>query len=280
MSTGEGDSAAVGCPAPENSDEAMLGEMLLHHVNEIATEIYRLRADPAAASSAFSSCPSDELPALVVVPGNPGVVGFYRYYADRLWGSLGRRYTVVCIGHAGHMANHSRYHPEGPVYDLEQQIEHKCVFLTDHLAELVAPLSLRRTAAAVNASTSDGECASVTNASSASSVCESEMTAQRRVPRVVLIGHSIGGYICLHSMRRTQGRVKVLRCVHLMATLQHLGKGLTPGVRQLVRPGFMQSMGAVLHYSPNFLKRFLIRFVPCVCVFICVFRGGSRMGCR
>mmetsp|Transcript_49875 Transcript_49875/g.125359 ORF Transcript_49875/g.125359 Transcript_49875/m.125359 type:complete len:408 (+) Transcript_49875:1-1224(+) len=274
--------------------ESVLGEMLVRHVNGIATEVYRLLADPSFSPSPRSATPtaevasastrkpldqdqpdhpslgnaastvivnssqnpataalsvaapsseasqSETLPVLVLIPGNPGVVGFYRYYADGLWRALGGRYTILCVGHAGHMANHSRYHPEGPVYDLEQQIEHKCVFLRDHVAALLRATEQEEL-------------------SRSSGTATTAATSGSRAP-VVLMGHSIGGYICLHSMRRLAGEVEVQRCVLLMATLQHLGKGLAPSVKRLVRPGFMQSMGAMLHYSPNFLKRFLISF--------------------
>jgi len=69
---------------------------------------------------------------VLIIPGNPGLCGFYETLVSRLWTGLNSSVDAVwCVSHAGHDAL-----PAEPplknneeIYSLEGQIEHKLAFL-------------------------------------------------------------------------------------------------------------------------------------------------------
>lgn len=66
---------------------------------------------------------------VVILPGNPGVTGFYNIFAKTIHEQLG--YPVWCIGHAGHNIPNEKLRPfpkleaNPELYDLKGQIDHK-----------------------------------------------------------------------------------------------------------------------------------------------------------
>ncbi|XP_029451855.1 lipid droplet-associated hydrolase isoform X2 [Rhinatrema bivittatum] len=101
----------------------------------------------------------------LIVPGNPGIVGYYRTFMQALYFGLNQQYPVWAISHAGHcvpprsmsMTEDTDVKEIEDIFGLNGQIEHKLYFL------------------------------------------------KKNVPKdmkLVLIGHSIGCYIILELMKR------------------------------------------------------------------------------
>jgi pimeloyl-ACP methyl ester carboxylesterase len=65
-------------------------------------------------------------PILIVIPGNPGLIQFYRKFVDFIYKKLEEKCSIYAVGHAGHGAvkmNSSR------IFSLEEQITHKIRFM-------------------------------------------------------------------------------------------------------------------------------------------------------
>ncbi|XP_034153485.1 lipid droplet-associated hydrolase isoform X3 [Esox lucius] len=101
----------------------------------------------------------------LIIPGNPGVVGFYKTFMQTLYQAFDRRCPVWAVSHAGHceppdtmdMIDDPSVMAAGDVFGLNGQVEHKLAFLRDYVT---------------------------------------------RDTRLVLVGHSIGCYIILEMMKR------------------------------------------------------------------------------
>uniref|UniRef100_A0A671QY45 Lipid droplet-associated hydrolase n=2 Tax=Sinocyclocheilus anshuiensis TaxID=1608454 RepID=A0A671QY45_9TELE len=132
---------------------------------------------------------------ILVIPGNPGVVGFYKTYVWTLYQTFIRRYPVWAVSHAGHsmppetydMIEDASVTEEEDVFGLNGQIEHKLTFLRKHVP---------------------------------------------RDTNLLLIGHSIGCYIILEMMKRDP-ELKVVKAVMLFPTIERMayspqGKVMTP----------------------------------------------------
>ncbi|KAM9466538.1 lipid droplet-associated hydrolase [Clarias gariepinus] len=131
----------------------------------------------------------------LIIPGNPGVVGFYKSFMWTLYQAFKQRYPVWAVSHAGHCAppdtmdmvqDASKAESED-VFGLNGQIEHKLGFLLEHVP---------------------------------------------RDTHLVLIGHSIGCYIILEMMKRDP-ELKVVKSVLLFPTIERMasspqGKVMTP----------------------------------------------------
>lgn len=77
--------------------------------------------------------------------------------------------------------------------------------------------------------------------------------------RLVLCGHSIGSWVCLTLLREFGAEFpNVDLVVHLMPTVRHLHKGMTPLVRLAIYPTMTWVMANVVHYMPQFVRDALI----------------------
>uniref|UniRef100_M3ZDT1 Lipid droplet-associated hydrolase n=1 Tax=Xiphophorus maculatus TaxID=8083 RepID=M3ZDT1_XIPMA len=145
-----------------------------------------------------SSQLSGEEVLLLLIPGNPGVVGFYESFLLTLHGMLGR--PVWAVSHAGHCAppdsmdlvEDGAAAARRDVFGLDGQIQHKLAFIRDRVP---------------------------------------------RGTRLVLVGHSIGCYMILEMMRRSP-ELEVLKAVLLFPTIERMaqspqGKVMTPVLCQL-----------------------------------------------
>uniref|UniRef100_A0A453GR09 AB hydrolase-1 domain-containing protein n=1 Tax=Aegilops tauschii subsp. strangulata TaxID=200361 RepID=A0A453GR09_AEGTS len=88
-------------------------------VSSFATELLEIR----------SREPSPSLHVLVV-PGNPGIVGFYKDFVEALYENLGGQASVTAIGHISHG---QKDYEHGRLFSLHEQIEHKIDFLEQEL---------------------------------------------------------------------------------------------------------------------------------------------------
>lgn len=168
--------------------------------------------------------PSRQDALILVIPGNPGVVGFYSTFMRTLHEAFGGRVPVWAVSHAGHcsppdhmdMVEDASLASELDVFGINGQIQHKLSFL------------------------------------------------RRHVPRdtpLVLVGHSIGCYIILEMMKRDP-ELKVLKAVMLFPTIERMaqspqGRAATPLLCQLryvcYLPVFLISL------LPDLLKTRLVR---------------------
>ncbi|XP_077167754.1 lipid droplet-associated hydrolase [Paroedura picta] len=161
----------------------------------------------------------------LVIPGNPGLPGYYWTFIQALYRGLNRKYPVWVVSQAGHckvphgmeMMEDTDVKELDDVFGLSGQTEHKLNFL------------------------------------------------RKNVPRdmkLVLIGHSIGCYIALEMMKQAP-ELEVLRCVMLFPTIEHMaqspqGKIMTPFLCQLRYIVYMPIY--LLTLLPEMIKSTLVRF--------------------
>ncbi|KAG7251281.1 hypothetical protein CRUP_007935, partial [Coryphaenoides rupestris] len=77
----------------------------------------------------------------LVIPGNPGIVGFYKTFMQTLHAAFGYRHPVWAVSHAGHcdppdsmyMVDDASFIEEGDIFGINGQIEHKLAFLRKHV---------------------------------------------------------------------------------------------------------------------------------------------------
>ncbi|XP_013413468.1 lipid droplet-associated hydrolase-like [Lingula anatina] len=81
--------------------------------------------------------PSGNEPFLaVIIPGNPGIVGYYEEFMDKLYTLSNKRLPVWAVSHAGHVKIPKELEIQASAHDpfnLEGQIQHKMDFLRNHV---------------------------------------------------------------------------------------------------------------------------------------------------
>ncbi|XP_048355048.1 lipid droplet-associated hydrolase isoform X2 [Sphaerodactylus townsendi] len=160
----------------------------------------------------------------LVIPGNPGLAGYYRTFIQALYMGLNRQYPVWVVSHAGHCKVPHNLEiveeadvPELDIFGLGGQIEHKLNFLRKNVPQDM---------------------------------------------KLVLIGHSIGCYIALEMMKQAS-ELEVLRCVMLFPTIERMaqspqGKLMTPLLCQLRYILYMPIY--LITLLPDIVKSSLVRF--------------------
>ncbi|XP_032817343.1 lipid droplet-associated hydrolase [Petromyzon marinus] len=129
----------------------------------------------------------------MLIPGNPGVMDYYRTFMAGLYQAFKGQYSVWGISHAGHcvpppdLEAHQNADEHPDVFGLDGQVEHKRAFLREHVGPAV---------------------------------------------RLVLIGHSIGCHIILEILKRDP-QLKVIKSVLLFPTIERMaespsGRVMTP----------------------------------------------------
>ncbi|MBN3313713.1 LDAH hydrolase, partial [Atractosteus spatula] len=160
----------------------------------------------------------------LVIPGNPGIVGYYETFMQTLYNKLGQKYPVWAVSQAGHcvppdnmdMIEDTDTMVIKDVFGLNGQIEHKLAFLKQHVPRDV---------------------------------------------KLVLIGHSIGCYIILEMMKRDPG-LRVLKSVLLFPTIERMahspqGKLMTPVLCRLRYAMYVPVF--LLSFLPESLKVSMVR---------------------
>ncbi|KAL7861898.1 hypothetical protein SRHO_G00133390 [Serrasalmus rhombeus] len=160
---------------------------------------------------------------ILIIPGNPGVVGFYKTFMWTLYQAFNRQYPVWSIGHAGHCAPPDSMDMvedasvmEEDVFGLNGQIEHKLAFLSEHVP---------------------------------------------RDTHLVLVGHSIGCYIILQIMKRNP-ELKVIKSVLLFPVIERMacspqGQVMTPVLCRLRYAVYLPAF--LLSLLPEKLKAGLVQ---------------------
>ncbi|XP_068236537.1 lipid droplet-associated hydrolase [Palaemon carinicauda] len=94
-----------------------------------------VRGKPTEFLSLGKSLNEDPKKILLIIPGNPGVVSYYREFMQYLYEGVQDTHSVWALSHAGH--SHTSHLPFWPskehVYDLDEQVEHKIAFIMDHV---------------------------------------------------------------------------------------------------------------------------------------------------
>ncbi|KAI1895134.1 hypothetical protein AGOR_G00103170 [Albula goreensis] len=147
---------------PPSSEDKCEGYVEHLHCGGAVTEVLKFGARDLHHASRLHSNPRV---VFLLIPGNPGVVGFYGTFMQTVYEAFGRRFPVWAVSHAGHCDSRSslRVTADSPrmriedVFGLNGQVEHKLAFLREHVP---------------------------------------------RDSKLVLIGHSIGCYIILEMMKR------------------------------------------------------------------------------
>ncbi|XP_062324749.1 lipid droplet-associated hydrolase [Osmerus eperlanus] len=162
----------------------------------------------------------------LIIPGNPGVVDFYKTFMQALHQKFGSRYPVWAVSHAGHcvppdtmdMIEDPPVTSVNDVFGLNGQIEHKLAFLRENVP---------------------------------------------RATQLVLIGHSIGCYIILEMIKRDP-ELQVVKSVLLFPTIERMaqtpqGKVMTPVLCHLRYITYLPIF--LLSLLPETLKAAIVKLI-------------------
>ncbi|XP_077394565.1 lipid droplet-associated hydrolase isoform X1 [Festucalex cinctus] len=163
---------------------------------------------------------------VLVIPGNPGLVGFYRTFIQTLYDLFGCHHPVWAVSHAGHcmppasmeMVEDADSTVDRDTFGLNGQIEHKLAFLRKHVP---------------------------------------------KETNLILVGHSIGCYIILEIMKR-DASLKIVKAVMLFPTIERMaltpqGKVATPVLCHMRYVAYLSIF--LLSLLPETLKRSLVQLV-------------------
>ncbi|KAF5750566.1 UPF0554 protein-like isoform X2 [Tripterygium wilfordii] len=76
---------------------------------------------------------------VLVIPGNPGIVQFYKDFVESLFEQLGGRASVIAVGH---ICQTKKNWERGRLFSLQEQIDHKVDFIGQELHNSGVPLVL------------------------------------------------------------------------------------------------------------------------------------------
>ncbi|CAN0879405.1 Lipid droplet-associated hydrolase [Linum grandiflorum] len=76
---------------------------------------------------------------VLFVPGNPGVISFYKEFVESLYGSLGGTASITAIGHIAHTEKNWE---RGKLFSLQEQVDHKVDFISQELQDIEVPIVL------------------------------------------------------------------------------------------------------------------------------------------
>ncbi|XP_012074355.1 lipid droplet-associated hydrolase isoform X1 [Jatropha curcas] len=125
----------------------------LCNVSSYTTELLEIEAD-------------DRKLHVLFIPGNPGVIAFYKDFLEALFELLDGVASITAIGHISHT---KRDWENGRLFSMQDQIDHKIDFIRQELRNSEVP--------------------------------------------IILVGHSIGSYISIETLKRLQE--KVIYCIAL-----------------------------------------------------------------
>ncbi|KAK8958802.1 hypothetical protein KSP40_PGU019448 [Platanthera guangdongensis] len=151
---------------------------------------------------------------VLFIPGNPGVVSFYKEFVEALYEHLGGNASITAIGHISHSKEDLAL---GRLFSLQEQINHK----VDFIKEL-----------------------------------------QNKHLPIILVGHSIGSYVCLDLLKRFPEQVIFVVLLYPFLTVN------TSSLKQSVLAVLSRSslLGASISYFwallgsfPTLISRALVR---------------------
>ncbi|KAH9301525.1 hypothetical protein KI387_013108, partial [Taxus chinensis] len=110
----------------ESDGKKSYAKLRLHKVSGHMTEILELHAETPTFHILF-------------IPGNPGIISFYRDYLEVLYELLDQKASVTAIGHVAHT---SKDWEDGKLFSLQEQISHKVDFIKEQLLPRKTPIIL------------------------------------------------------------------------------------------------------------------------------------------
>lgn len=110
----------------ETDRNKLHANLRLRNVDGHITEILDLRAEKPSLQVLF-------------IPGNPGIVSFYKDYVEAVYELLDRKATVTAIGHIAHT---SEDWENGRLFSLQEQISHKIEYIKEELLPQHIPILL------------------------------------------------------------------------------------------------------------------------------------------
>lgn len=156
-----------------------------------------------------ASPPSPEPPTyLLFLPGNPGLIEYYRPFLSTLSTLLSRRINILGVSHAGFHTHQTAARPDAPGYwTLSEQIAQK-VQIVEWLGRQGSGDAQQQTAG--------------------------RETAGREPTRVIIAGHSVGAFIALEVLRAMceqrrerggrPGEIEIIGGVMLFPTIVDIAK--------------------------------------------------------
>ncbi|XP_062981288.1 lipid droplet-associated hydrolase [Elgaria multicarinata webbii] len=204
-----------------DSEEQVLVHKEFTYINGVATEVFK--CGPWTDLWKNKSAPKV---LFLVIPGNPGLAGYYQTFIQCLYSGLNQKYPVWVVSQAGQcklpngmaMVEGKDINEPDDVFGIHGQVRHKLKFL------------------------------------------------QKNVPKdvkLVLIGTSVGCYIALEMMKHAP-KLEVLRSVLLFPTIEHLaqspnGKTATPLLCHLRYALYIPIY--LMMCLPEAAKKFFVRLV-------------------
>ncbi|XP_032998845.1 lipid droplet-associated hydrolase [Lacerta agilis] len=165
----------------------------------------------------------------LIIPGNPGLAGYYQTFMKALYTCLNRQYPIWTVGHAGHckvphgmkMIEETDVNKFDDGFGLRGQIEHKLSFIRKNVPKDV---------------------------------------------KLVLIGHSIGAHIAIEIMKRAQD-VEIIRSLLLFPTVERMaespqGKFMKPLLSWVRYPFYILVYPILL--LPDGIKHFMLRLASSI----------------
>ncbi|KAG8646974.1 hypothetical protein MANES_09G048600v8 [Manihot esculenta] len=92
------------------------------HLNVQRTLAFRLCTVSSYKTELLEICSDDPKLHVLFIPGNPGIVSFYKDFLESLYEFLGGSASVTAIGHISHTKKNWEH---GRLFSLQQQIDHK-----------------------------------------------------------------------------------------------------------------------------------------------------------
>lgn len=96
------------------------------HSNQYATSVYYKAPLEASSGNTISS--------LVMIPGNPGLVQFYKTYLNIIQERY-PQFEIFCVSHAGYQTSKPKLDGKFHFYDLSYQVDHKYEIIKQHILE-------------------------------------------------------------------------------------------------------------------------------------------------
>ncbi|WCJ34218.1 Lipid droplet-associated hydrolase [Euphorbia peplus] len=159
-------------------------------------------------------CSDDPTLYILFVPGNPGVVSFYKDFLESLYDLLGGTATVTAIGHISHTKKNWE---NCKLFSLQQQIDHKVNFIQQELQDIKVP--------------------------------------------IILVGHSIGAYMSIETLRRSPEKVKYFIGLYPFLMLNPLSKKQAcykKHAKSSIKPALVSFGVASLGLLPRCAKRLIV----------------------
>lgn len=110
----------------ETDRNKLHAKLRLHNVYGHMTEILELHAEKPSLQVLF-------------IPGNPGIVAFYKDYVETVYELLERKASVTAIGHIAHTLEDLE---NGRLFSLQEQISHKIEYIKEEVLPLHIPILL------------------------------------------------------------------------------------------------------------------------------------------